>query len=377
MKNLLLLISLLWVALVSAQDFVIENVTLFDGEALQEQTSVRVANGKIAEVGQNIEWTGQRIDGNGKFLMPAMTNSHVHAFMAGNLKQAASAGVLNLLDMHGMELYQRTMQESFKDSTNYANFYYAGSAATAPEGHGTQFGFPSPTLTTSEEAEAFVSARIDAGATYLKIIVEPWKNTITHEVAKSLIDEAHKNNIPAVVHISNVEDAYQVLNNKADGLVHVWWDKKLSNSRLTKLTKTTNFFVIPTLLTTQTMLNLIRKAEPNRAILTDTELKEEIFRLYQAGVPILAGTDPPNANINYGTDLYKELQLLSEAGIPNIDVLKSATSLPANHFRLKESGFIKEGYKADLILLNSNPIDDMQHISDIDTIWKHGKKVGE
>jgi len=375
MKKITLLSALLSVFLVQAQNFVIDNVTLFNGDEVQEQMSVRVENGMIAEIGSQINSTSDRIDGTNKFLMPAMTNSHVHAFMASNLKQAASAGVLNLLDMHGMEQYQRTMQETFRDSTNYANFYFAGSAATAPGGHGTQFGFPAPTLTTSTEASAFVKARVNSGASYLKIIVEPWKNTLSHDVVRSLIDAAHENKIPAVVHISNVNDAYQVLNNKADGLVHIWWDEKLSNTRMTKLTKTTKFFIIPTLLTTQTLLTSIRSSEPDRAMLTNEEISAEVLRMYNAGIPILAGTDPPNANINYGTDLYKELQLLSEAGIPNLEVLKSATSLPAIYFNLKNSGFIKKGFKADMILFNASPIENIQHISNIETIWKKGKEV--
>ena len=144
---------------------------------------------------------------------------------------------------------------------------------------------------------------------------------------------------------------------------------------MTKLTKTTKFFIIPTLLTTQSLLTMIRTSEPERAILSNEEIGAEVLRFYNAGIPILAGTDPPNANINYGTDLYKELKLLSEAGIPNLGVLKSATSLPATHFNLKNKGFIKKGFNADMILLNASPILDIQNISNIQTIWKNGKEV--
>ncbi len=49
---------------------------------------------------------------------------------------------------------------------------------------------------------------------------------------------------------------------------------------------------------------------------------------------------------------YKERVLLNEAGIPNIDVLKSATSLPTIHFELENKGFLKPGYRADMVLIN-------------------------
>ena len=128
--------------------------------------------------------------------------------------------------MHGVEQMQ-DMMRSYQDSTNYASFFAAGAAATAPDGHGTQFGFPSPTLTQPEEAKKFITDRVNAGADFIKIIVEPWKNTLDHEIVKALIDEAHNQNKKVGVHISKVDDAYHVLNNDADGLVHIWWDKPM------------------------------------------------------------------------------------------------------------------------------------------------------
>ena len=53
-----------------------------------------------------------------------------------------------------------------------ADLLSAGTLATAPGGHGTQFGMPIPTLTSAEEAEAFVNARVAEGSDYIKIIIE-------------------------------------------------------------------------------------------------------------------------------------------------------------------------------------------------------------
>jgi imidazolonepropionase-like amidohydrolase len=374
MRIILLFIALICVSVMNAQQFVIKNVMLFDGEKLIEKTSVLVEDGMISEVGKRIKTKAEVIDGSGKFLMPGMTNSHVHAFMQFNLTEAANAGVLNLLDMHGMETHQSTMQKSSFETTNLARYFYAGSAATAPDGHGTQFGFPSPTLTKAEEAQDFVAARLANGANHIKIIVEPWKATLAHDIVKALIDATHAREKKAVVHISKVTDAYQVLMNDADGLVHVWWDEKMTDAQLTEISEKGSF-MIPTVLTSHLTLDNIRKFAPENKFLSNDDITVEVKRAYDAGIPILAGTDPPNANINYGVDLYKEMDLLSKAGIPNIDVLKSATSLPAKHFELDKIGYIKEGYYADLILLNGNPIKDIQDISKIATIWKEGKVV--
>jgi len=375
MKTIVNIVLIVFSAtLLQAQDFIIQNVTLFNGEDVKENVSVLVKDGVIEAVGKSIKSDVTVIDGKGKFLLPAMTNSHVHSFNKVNLEEAAQAGVLNLLDMHGVEMMQPFLK-GFNDSIGYARYYYAGYAATAPGGHGTQYGFPVPTLSTVEDAKGFVEGRIKAGAHYIKIIEEPWKPTLSHDIVKAVIDAAHDNGTIAVVHISKVADAHQVLMNNANGLVHIWWDKKISEEQLKELSQTKEFFVIPTVLTSHLALKTIRASAPEGSFLTDEEISSEVKRLYDAGVPILAGTDPPNANINYGTDLYKELVLLSKAGIPGVDVLKTATSHPADFFKLEKVGYIKPGFKADMILLEENPILNMENINSVETIWKEGTKV--
>ncbi|RDK87143.1 amidohydrolase family protein [Marinirhabdus gelatinilytica] len=376
MKIVLHITMLFFATVLSAQSFVITNVTLFDGETVTENTSVLIEDGEITKISEEISTTATIIDGTGKFLMPAMTNGHVHAWSPQSLKEAAQAGVLNVLDMHGIETMQGMMKQ-LSDSTNYARYFVAGAAATVPGGHGTQYGFPTPTLTKTEEATKFVEDRLKAGANYLKIIVEPWKETLSHETVKALIDAAHEKQSVAVVHISKADDAKKVMANGADGLVHLWWDTLLTSSELNEWKKNSNAFIMPTLLTSKLFLENIRPTAPKESMLSDEDLLLQVKNVYEAGIPLLAGTDPPNAGINYGTDLYKELDLLSKAGIPNLEVLKTATSLPPKHFKLGTFGMIREGYKADLLLLGKNPILDIQNIASIETIWKEGKVVAQ
>ncbi len=356
------------------ESFVIQNVTLFNGTEIVQNQSVLVSEGEIKDVAQTINGSHTIIDGSGKFLMPALTNAHVHTWFPSQLKEAADAGVLNLLDMHGMEPMQKSMIDLRNDSIS-ARLYRAGYAATAPGGHGTQYGFPIPTLDKPEDAEQWVTDRVAAGVDYIKIIVEPWKTTLSYETAKAIISEAHKNNKIAVVHVSNEEDAFQVLRSGADGLVHIYSDKPFSDERLKELTSTKDFFVIPTILTNVLIQTAyFGKTEEEAAIIGD-KLLREVKRLYDAGVPILAGTDPPNANINIGSDIYKELAYFSKAGLPIEAVLKSATSLPADEFNLGNIGYIKPGYKADLLLLQKSPQEAIENISSIESIWKAGIQI--
>ena len=172
-----------------------------------------------------------------------------------------------------------------------------------------------------------------------------------------------------------MDDALKVLNKKADGLVHIWRNKKMPDDALTSLIKNKQFFVIPTLLTGSKGYDAIMKRNPDAVHLTKQEMLAEVKRLYDAGVPILAGTDPPNFQINYGTDLHQELALFVEAGLPELEALKGATSSIARAFSLKNQGFIKEGYTANMVLIDGNPLQDIKTISKINTVWKAGKKV--
>lgn len=369
---ILLLCTVVWA---NAQSrFLIKDVKVFDGHKVLTSVSVLVENGVIAELSDTIEVSDTTIviDGRDKSLLPALSNTHVHAWSPQSLKEAARAGVLNLMDMHGVETYQSAMRK-LKDSTDYANYYVSGYAATAPEGHGTQFGFPVATLSAPNEAAAFIQDRIKADVDYIKIIVEPWKPTLDSETVAQLIKEAHKVNKIAVVHVSRLEDAIDVISNDADGLVHIWWDKQLEISALDEIAKDKTFFVIPTLLTTLRVFENFGSGADK--FLTKQQLFSEVKKLYEAGIPILAGTDPPNAGINYGTDLYKELELLHEAGLPIVEVLKTATSNAANAFSLDNTGYIAVGFSADLLLVEGDATQNLQQINHVVGVWKKGKRV--
>ncbi|MFP2996685.1 amidohydrolase family protein [Spongiivirga sp. MCCC 1A20706] len=357
-----------------AQDgFIIKDVTIFNGENVLSKRSVLIENGKISSIKKRIQKKLPTIDGKGKFLMPALTNTHVHAWMPGLLNEAAKSGVLNVLDMAGAEPFQQ-MLKNLKDSTNYARYRVAGYAATAEGGHGTQFGFPVPTLEKPEDAKQWVADRIKAGVDHIKIIVEPWRPTLDHETVAAIIKEAKANDKVVVVHVSKMDDGYKVFKSGAHGLVHIWRDKKMSDSQIAELAAG-DFFVIPTILVGYKAVTAMAKRSEEEALKKLEWLKKETKRLYDAGIPILAGTDPPNAGINMGTDLYKEIIFFVEAGIPAVDALRSATSLPADQFRMKELGYIKEGFVADMILLDGDPTEDIHNIKKINTVWKAGQRV--
>lgn len=97
--------------------------------------------------------------------------------------------------------------------------------------------------------------------------------------------------------------------------------------------------------------------------------------LLDAGVDILAGTDAPNPGTTYGASLHQELALLVEAGLSAEEALAAATSVPARRFGLDDRGRIAPGLRADLLLIDGDPIADIDATLDISDVWVRGKRI--
>ena len=133
------------------------------------------------------------------------------------------------------------------------------------------------------------------------------------------IEVTEENDLLSVVHISRHADAVKAAKFGASGLAHIWLFDTLGivQKDLIQL-KESGIFIVPTLLVYKRGVE--RKGHPDNMAL----LKSEVKRLYDAGIPILAGTDPPNYKVNFGTDLIEELALFVECGLPPLEALKSA-----------------------------------------------------
>jgi imidazolonepropionase-like amidohydrolase len=94
-----------------------------------------------------------------------------------------------------------------------------------------------------------------------------------------------------------------------------------------------------------------------------------VKKMYDAGVPIVAGTDAPA-----GFALHRELELYSVAGIPNVEVLRIATIGAARVLGQQEkTGSIKVGKLADLIIVDGDPAKNMSDIRRVELTMKDGK----
>ena len=105
----------------------------------------------------------------------------------------------------------------------------------------------------------------------------------------------------------------------------------------------------------------------------DGWLQGMVAELAKAGVPIMAGTDAPIGFLTPGVSLHEELVELVEAGLTPLQALEAATLSPATFFGLDgEVGSVAVGQRADLVLLNADPLEDIRHISAIEAVIKGG-----
>ena len=101
--------------------------------------------------------------------------------------------------------------------------------------------------------------------------------------------------------------------------------------------------------------------------------KKQVAMANKMGVPIMAGTDVTDSYVFAGFSLHNELYELTRSGLSNLEALQSATIVPAKYSnQISDYGTIEIGKKADLILLNKNPLENIQNSESIDGILLNG-----
>lgn len=390
--------------------FAVTNVRVFDGEKPIENTSVLIEQGKIAAIGKDIKIANDTpiYNGAGKTLLPGLIDSHTHTYGDAQ-KDALRFGVTTEMDMFTdwrMLAAAKKQRESF-DRVEQADLWSAGTLATVPGGHGTEYGMKIPTLSTAAEASGFVKERVKEGSDYIKIVFDDGSaygpnvkiKSLTPDVTQALIKWAHGNNKKALIHIASLQQAKTMADQGADGLVHSFIDR-VTDTAFIEQAKKQGMFIIPTLSVTGSLAG----ADEGKKLDADAQLKEyltvsqgnslkasfppqwqnpkvlenaltSVKLMHDAGIPLLAGTDAGNPSTTHGASIHGELTLLVKAGLSPIDALNAATALPAKIFGLNDRGRIAVGMRADLILINGDPTKNITATRHIEFIWKNGYRL--
>jgi imidazolonepropionase-like amidohydrolase len=390
--------------------FAIRDVRVFDGERIVPRATVVVGDGVIRAVGPDVQPPAgvQILEGKGRTLIPGLIDAHTHTKTRVQLETALALGVTTQFDMFTPPAFADEMrrEQMTTGSRDRADMLSAVTVVTTAGGHGsTGFGFPTPVISSPSEADAFVAARVAEGSDYIKIVVDDFsayggkqRPTLMPATVAAVVSAAHKRERLAVVHVARLADAREAVRAGADGLVHVWLDATPPADFLSELQRRRTF-VIATLVVWRSRIGGLSaaamaddphfqsflSAEESARLKTAGALKldpnipgqferarESIAILNRAGIRILAGSDTGNPGTAVGVSLHHELALLVEAGLTPAQALASATAVPAEAFRLRDRGRIAVGLRADLVLVEGDPLIDITATRSIVGVWKAG-----
>jgi imidazolonepropionase-like amidohydrolase len=274
-------------------------------------------------------------------------------------------------------------------------------------------------IDTPEQAREFVRKLAAQNPDLVKIwyIVDKDHPVETFRpIVRATTEESHAHNIRVAVHATELETARAAVEEGADVLVHSVIDKPVDEAFVTLL-RSRHVILCPTLVVFERygrvfshQLNLMVEEQawgnpeviatldvtkipqdklPQRikdALAKPEETLDRIKKTYDialpnlkklmdAGVTIAAGTDAGNIGTIHGPALFREFQLMKEVGLTPMQILQCATVNAAKLFGGETGahiGKIDKGNFADLVILKSNPLDDIARASDIESVMKGG-----
>lgn len=275
-------------------------------------------------------------------------------------------------------------------------------------------------IDTPEQGREFVRKLAAKNPDYIKIwyVVSPDSPVEKFRpVVRAVIEESHARRLRVAVHATELESARAAAQEGADLLVHSVTDQ-LVDEAFVNLLKDKHTMLTPTLVvferygrTFANKLNLTpeEKAWGNPEVIASldvTKLPEDkrpprikdalanpepvlariqktfdialknLKTLEDAGILIAAGTDAGNIGTIHGPALFREFQLMKEAGLTPMEILRCATANAARAFggtTGAKIGAIAPGKFADILVLNTNPLEDIAHASDLQAVFKNGE----
>lgn len=389
--------------------FVVVGARVFDGERFRDG-NVHVVGATIAGFVDAPPPGARVVDGKGRTLLPGLIDGHAHVGMAvEHLTRFLGFGVTTVIDLFGPPELPGKLRagDLSAGGMTRASLFGAGNVATAPKGHGTEYGIPIPTLERPAEAAAFVAMRKAEGSDFLKIILDtsttdiggkpaPSMPTLSVETVGELIKAGHAQGLVVAVHTGGCDDIRTIAPMGADVIAHGCAMK--AGDGLPGLLAQSKAFFNPTLAVQlrpcglEYWIPMVQDAEIS-ARLTEEErgrlgrdrkdhdaaCSEGRLRLVgeaaRLGVRLIAGPDSPNRRIPVGASLLAEIDLLKQAGVSVEQALAAATSHPAAAYRLGDRGRIAPGLRADLLLVEGDASVSVRAVWHTREVWKAGQSV--
>ena len=393
--------------------FVNVNVVPMDEDRVLRNYTVIVEQGRVMEMGPagrvTVPPNAQRIDAAGKYLMPGLAEMHGHTpsgtFAETVMFLYVANGVTTVRGMLGLDGHLELRRQANTGRMIAPTLYLAGPS------------FNGGTVQSPQHAAERVRLQKLEGWDHLKI--HPGLTLAQYDAlarTASAVGMRFGGHVPADVGIVHAIKMGQVTFDHLDGYLEYAGgvstpidDAKLDE--VIELTRQAGAAVVPTSVLWEVgiiglgdvdeMVNYPemrywprqgvdqwarsvrgRRANPNFHAEDARRFAENrrrlLKRLNDAGVTILMGTDSPQMFSVPGFSIHREMQYMADAGMSPYEVLQSGTKNVGEYFRNNDAfGTVGVGRRADFILTNSNPLDDIANVADRVGVMVRGRWLSE
>jgi imidazolonepropionase-like amidohydrolase len=385
--------------------------TLIDGDptAVRKAMAVVTRGDRIVSVapaeGFHPESTWQTVDVGGKFVIPGLINTHVHLATEADppaartyLRRELFSGVTTVRDMAGdSRLLVELKREAEFDEIVAPDIFFVALFAgpdffTDPRTHQAARGRIAGevpwmrAITRDTDLRQAVAEARGTGASAIKIYAD-----LPAELVTAITVEAHRQNMLVWAH-ATVFPARpsEVVDAGVDVISHsCLLGYEISEPAVPAYQHRVPVATVATLKANPKLEALMTHIRQRGTILDATAYvfdsdpspscpagaEDYLTRLaYKAGIPISVGTDDDLGGKGAFSDLDNEVAVLvKNVGMSTADVIRSATIIGARTLHLeKELGTIEAGKSADFVVLDKNPLDDIDNIRSVETVVKHG-----
>lgn len=402
----------------------IQNVTLIDGNGGDPVSDavVIIEKNVITEIGTSgsvvIPDDAEIISGKGLSLLPGLIDAHFHLNNNELPNLVLKRGTTSLRDPGAwIESYQQVMESNIA----VPRLFLTGPHLDMPP---PAYPRNSYLIRDGIEARDAVNKFADQGASAIKVYFR-----LPVEIIKAVCSTAHQRGIPVTAHLE-ITSAMQAIEAGVDGIEHItsfgtdllptyhaeqykqsiiadnsarregryhaWHAIDLSSERVDSLLsflKQKGTVVSPTLgaFEHQFKKDTLDKLEASRLApgsasnqLIDTikvqafeNMKAFVGEINQAGIPVVVGS---HSWVPYqkavGWAFQREMELLAASGMTNMEVIQAATIENAKFLRVEDRlGTIEEGKQADLLLIEGNPLEDLQALYKVRSVMLNGRWV--
>lgn len=389
------------------------NVVPMDSERILTNQTVIIRDGIISGIGDSgkvkIPLNAVKINGRGKYLMPGLIDSHVHLYSETEMPLYIVNGVTTVFDLNGKPATLR-----------WKKMVSAGQNVFAPTIFSTGPKFD--TVRTAAEDVSEVESQWKTGYDGIKIYPQ-----LSREEYPALVAAAKKHGMIVVGHIPRLvglemavqagqsiahaeEYLYTFFNEAKSG--SLFDDQiKLDESRIPQavaITKSSSVTVMPTLVTYDHIVqqaigldNYLKhpeikylapylqaklrpsvnvyyngfSTEEKKTLPANLEFQKKIVKaLHAAGVPIITGTDSMGVGPVAGYSVHEELHNFVTIGFTSFEALQTATVNAAFFLQSGDKfGTVSTGKRADLLLLDANPLTDINNAARISGVMARGR----